>query len=61
MDFYQKKKMKKRIYIKNFFNHETINIFYESQHRLIDTLDDLASVFNKNIKLFLIKEITKIT
>ena len=51
--------MKKRI-IRNFFYTDTINIFYESQHRLIDTLDDLASVFNKNIKLFIIKEITKL-
>ena len=60
MDFCQKKIMKKKEYIRKFFNTDTINIFYESQHRLIDTLDDLASVFNKNIKLFIIKEITKL-
>ena len=57
--FLPKKKNEKKEYIKSFFNHETINIFYETQHRLFDTLDDLASIFNKNIKLFLIKEITK--
>ena len=54
------KKNEKKEYIKNFFNKETINIFYETQHRLFDTLDDLANIFDKNIKLFLIKEITKI-
>ena len=61
MDFCQKKKNEKKEYIKKLFNKETINIFYESQHRLVDTLDDLATVFDKSIKLFfLIKEITKI-
>ena len=55
-----KKNNEKKEYIKNFFNYETVNIFYESQHRLVDTLDDLASVFDKNMKLFMIKEITKV-
>lgn len=58
--FLPKKNNEKKVYIKKFFNYETINIFYETQHRLVDTLDDLASVFDKNMKLFLIKEITKI-
>lgn len=58
--FLPKKKNEKKKYIKSFFNQATINIFYETQHRLFDTLDDMASIFDKNIKLFLIKEITKI-
>ena len=58
--FLPKKNNEKKEYIRNFFNRDTINIFYESQHRLVDTFDDLASVFNKSIKLFLIKEITKL-
>ena len=58
--FLPKKKNERKKYIKKFFNLETINIFYESQHRLIDTLDDLASIFDKNMKLFLVKEITKV-
>ena len=58
--FLPKKNNEKKKYIKKFFKYETVNIFYESQHRLVDTLDDLASVFDKDMKLFIIKEITKV-
>ena len=58
--FLPKKNNEKKEYIKKFFNNETVNIFYESQHRLVDTLDDLASVFDIDMKLFIIKEITKV-
>ena len=34
-------------------------IFYESTHRILDTLGDIASVFGKDFKLVLAKELTK--
>lgn len=34
-------------------------VFYESTHRILETLDDIASVFGKGFKLVLAKELTK--
>ena len=35
-------------------------ILYESPHRLIKTLDNLAEIFGKDCKIFIVKELTKI-
>jgi 16S rRNA (cytidine1402-2'-O)-methyltransferase len=45
----------------NFLKHETRTlIFYEAPHRLLETLQDLASILGENRQIVLARELTKV-
>lgn len=58
--FLPRKQQARREYLEGLVQETATLVFYESSHRVLDCLDDMAQVFGKNRYIVLARELTKL-